>query len=134
MEQHRENPACAVCHTQMDAIGFGLENYDPIGAWRAKDGNLEIDASGTLPGGVSFKSPGELKTILKGRESEFRRCLAEKLLTYALGRGLEYYDKCTIDTIVRNVAANQDRFSMLVLEIVNSDAFQKRRGKRGDEL
>jgi Protein of unknown function (DUF1592)/Protein of unknown function (DUF1588)/Protein of unknown function (DUF1587)/Protein of unknown function (DUF1585)/Protein of unknown function (DUF1595)/Ca-dependent carbohydrate-binding module xylan-binding/Planctomycete cytochrome C len=134
MEQHRENPACAVCHTQMDAIGFGLENYDPIGAWRAKEGNLEIDASGTLPGGASFKSPAELKTILKARDSEFRRCLTEKLLTYALGRGLEYYDKCTVDTVVRNVATNHDRFSALVLEIVNSDAFQKRRGKRGDEL
>ena len=67
------------------------------------------------------------------RGGEFRRCLAEKLLTYALGRGLEYYDKCTVDTIVRNVAANHDKFSGLVLEIVGSDAFQKRRGKRGDE-
>ncbi len=134
MEQHRENPACAVCHTQMDALGFGLENYDPIGAWRAKDGTLDIDAAGNLPGGATFKSPAELKAILKAREGEFRRCLAEKLLTYALGRGLEYYDKCTVDTIVRNLAANHDTFSALVLEIVNSDAFQKRRGKRGDEL
>jgi len=134
MEQHRENPACAVCHTQMDALGFGLENYDPIGAWRTKDGTADIDAAGSLPGGVSFKSPGELKAILKAREGEFRRCLTEKLLTYALGRGLEYYDKCTVDTIVRNLAANHDTFSALVLEIVNSDAFQKRRGKRGDEL
>ncbi|HEY2253144.1 MAG TPA: DUF1592 domain-containing protein, partial [Planctomycetaceae bacterium] len=134
MEQHRENPACAVCHTQMDALGFGLENYDPIGAWRTKDGTLDIDAGGSLPGGASFKAPNELKAILKAREGEFRRCLAEKLLTYALGRGLEYYDKCTVDTIVRNLAANHDVFSALVLEIVNSDAFQKRRGKRGDEL
>jgi hypothetical protein len=133
MEQHRENPACAVCHTQMDALGFGLENYDPIGAWRTKDGTFDIDAAGSLPGGASFNSPRELKAILKAREGEFRRCLAEKLLTYALGRGLEYYDKCTIDTIVRNLAANQDTFSTLVLEIVNSDAFQKRRGKRGDD-
>ena len=133
MEQHRENPACAVCHTQMDALGFGLENYDPIGAWRTKDGAFDIDAAGNLPGGASFKSPGELKAILKAREGEFRRCLAEKLLTYALGRGLEYYDKCTVDTIVRSVAAKHDIFSVLVLEIVNSDAFQKRRGKRGDE-
>jgi len=134
MEQHRENPACAVCHAQMDALGFGLENYDPIGAWRTKDGTFDIDAAGSLPGGASFKSPNELKAILKAREGEFRRCLAEKLLTYALGRGLEYYDKCTVDTIVRNVAANHDVFSALVLEIVNCDAFQKRRGKRGNEL
>ena len=133
MEQHRENPNCAVCHAQMDALGFGLENYDPIGAWRTKDGIFDVDASGTLPGGASFNSPAGLKAILLARGGEFRRCLAEKLLTYALGRGLEYYDKCTVDTIVRNIAANHDKFSGLVLEIVNSDAFQKRRGKRGDE-
>lgn len=133
MEQHRENPACAVCHTQMDALGFGLENYDPIGGWRTKDGTFDIDASGTLPGGATFRIPAELKAILKARGGEFRRCLAEKLLTYALGRGLEYYDQCTVDIIVKNVAANHDSFSALVLEIVNSDAFQKRRGKRGDE-
>ncbi|MFN0051634.1 MAG: DUF1592 domain-containing protein [Planctomycetales bacterium] len=129
MEQHRANPACAACHTQMDALGFGLENYDPIGAWRTKDGAFDIDASGTLPGGVSFKTPAELKAVLKGRQVDFRRCLAEKLLTFALGRGLEFYDQCTIDRITHNVAANHDRFSALVLEIVLSDPFQKRRGK-----
>lgn len=133
MEQHRENPACAVCHTQMDALGFGLENYDPVGAWRTKDGDHDIDPSGSLPGGLSFRSPAELKAILKTRDGEFRRCLAEKLLTYALGRGLEYYDKCAVDTIVQNVKTNHDTFSALVLEIVNSDAFQKRRGKKGEE-
>jgi hypothetical protein len=133
MEQHRENPACAACHTQMDALGFGLENYDPIGAWRTKDGDHDIDPSGTLPGGASFTSPAELKAILKTRDGEFRRCLAEKLLTYALGRGLEYYDKCAVDTIVQNVKANRDTFAALVLEIVNSDAFQKRRARQGDE-
>jgi hypothetical protein len=133
MEQHRENPACAACHAQMDALGFGLENYDPVGAWRAKEGDHEIDASGTLPGGASFKSPSELKAILKARDGEFRRCLAEKLLTYALGRGLEYYDRCTVDTIVKNMKANHDTLTVLVLEIVNSDAFQKRRGRQGDE-
>jgi len=133
MELHRANPACAVCHTQMDALGFGLENYDPIGAWRAKDGELDIDPSGTLPGGASFKSPAELKAVLKTRFGEFRRCLAEKLLVYALGRGLEYYDKCTVDAVMRNMTSNGDTFSALVIEIVGSDAFQKRRGKRGDE-
>jgi hypothetical protein len=133
MEQHRENPICASCHTNMDALGFGLENYNPVGAWRVKDGEADIDASGTLPGGASFAGPAELKAILKARDGDFRRCMAEKLLVYALGRGLEYYDKCTVDTIARNTAANHDRFSALVLEIVNSDAFQKRRGKQGDE-
>ena len=134
MEQHRTNPACASCHTQMDTLGFGLENYDPIGQWRTKDGGADVDPAGELPGGVAFKSPAELKAILKTRDAEFRRCLAEKLLVYSLGRGLEYYDKCTVDVIVRNLAANHDRFSVLVLEIVNSDPFQKRRGKRGNEL
>jgi hypothetical protein len=86
-----------------------------------------------LPGGLSFRTPAELKAILKSRQSDFRRCLAEKLLTFALGRGLEYYDKCTIDRITGNVASNRDRFSALVLEIVRSDPFQKRRGKSGDE-
>ena len=92
-----------------------------------KDGGADIDATGSLPSGASFKSPAELKAILKSRDGDFRRCLAEKLLVYALGRGLEYYDKCTVDTIVRNTATNQDKFSALVLEIVNSDPFQKRR-------
>lgn len=133
MEQHRANPACAVCHAQMDALGFGLENYDPVGAWRTKDGSLDIDASGTLPGGAAFRSPAELKAVLRGRSGEFRRCLTEKLLTYALGRGLEYYDRCAVDGIVKNVEASGDRFAGLVLEIVRSDPFQKRRGKREDE-
>lgn len=133
MEQHRANPACAVCHNQMDALGFGLENYDPIGAWREKDGEFSIDASGTLPAGESFQSPAELRAILKNRHADFRRCLTEKLLTYALGRGLEYYDECAVNGIVRNAAANRDTFSALVLEIVSSDPFQKRRVKRGDE-
>ena len=133
MEQHRENPACAACHTQMDALGFGLENYDSIGGWRTKDGNFDIDSSGSLPGGKSFRTPAELKAILKTRQDDFRKCLAEKLLTFALGRGLEYFDKCTVEQLTKNVAAKEDKFSALVLEIVNSDPFQKRRGKSGDE-
>ena len=133
MEQHRANPSCAVCHTQMDALGFGLENYDAVGGWREKDGEFAIDASGSLPGGASFQSPGELRQILKGRSAEFRRCLTEKLLTYALGRGLEYYDECVVNQMVRNIETNRDTFAAVVLEIVSSDPFQKRRAKRGDE-
>jgi hypothetical protein len=133
MEQHRANPSCAVCHTQMDALGFGLENYDAVGGWRDQDGEFAIDASGSLPGGASFQSPGELRQILKGRGAEFRRCLTEKLLTYAIGRGLEYYDECAVNQMVRNIETNRDTFSAVVLEIVSSDPFQKRRAKRGDE-
>ena len=133
MEQHRANPSCAVCHTQMDALGFGLENYDAVGAWREKDGEFAIDASGSLPGGASFQSPAELRQILKGRGAEFRRCLTEKLLTFALGRGLEYHDECAVNQMVRNIETNRDTFAAVVWEIVNSDPFQKRRAKRGDE-
>jgi hypothetical protein len=132
MEQHRANPACAVCHQQMDTLGFGLENYDPVGAWRSMEENLPIDASGTLPGGESFTEPAELRKLLRGRGGDFRRCLAEKLLVYALGRGLEYYDKCAVDQIVRNTVANGDSFLALVIEIVHSDPFQKRRGSQRD--
>ena len=133
MEQHRANPACAVCHTQMDALGFGLENYDAVGAWRDRDGEFDIDASGVLPAGETFQSPEGLRLVLKNRLPDFRRCLTEKLLTYALGRGLEYYDECTVNVLVNNVAGNGDTFQALVLAIVESEPFQKRRAKRENE-
>src|SRR5207253_2372675 len=100
MELHRKNPNCATCHQRMDPLGFGLENFDAIGAWRTRDGKFDIDSSGILPNGQAFKSPKELKAVLKTKEEDFRRCLAEKMLTYALGRGLEHYDKCAVDAIV----------------------------------
>jgi cytochrome c5 len=132
MEQHRANPACASCHQRMDPLGFGLENFDAIGAWRTQDGKFDIDPSGTLPSGESFSGPRELRAVLKAHRDEFRHCLAEKMLTYALGRGLEYYDKCAVDRITAAVAREDDKFSSLILEIVHSDPFQKRRGKRGE--
>jgi hypothetical protein len=131
MEQHRANPSCATCHQRMDPLGFGFENYDAIGAWRTQDGKSTIDPSGVLPDGKSFKGPKELKAILKGKEEEFRRCFTEKLLTYALGRGLEFYDKGAVAQISHNLAEKGNRFSALVVEIVRSDPFQKRRGKKG---
>jgi mono/diheme cytochrome c family protein len=131
MEQHRANPSCATCHQRMDPLGFGFENFDAIGAWRDQDGKFPIDPSGVLPDGKSFKGPKELKAILKGKEEEFRRCLTEKLLTYALGRGLEFYDKASVEEISRKVAQANNKFSALIVEIVKSDPFQKRRGKRG---
>jgi cytochrome c553 len=129
MEKHRANPNCASCHERMDPLGFGFENYDAIGAWRTKEGNSAIDPSGTLPGGKTFKGPRELKVILKDRAPEFARCLAEKTLTYALGRGLEYYDRCTVDAVAAALAKKDYRFATLVIEVVKSDPFQKRRGK-----
>ena len=93
MEQHRSKASCAVCHNKLDPLGFGLENFDAIGGWRDQDGGVTVDSSGTLPSGESFRGPGELKAILKAHRSEFTRCLTEKMLTYALGRGLEEYDR-----------------------------------------
>ena len=127
MEQHRANPSCASCHVMMDPLGFGLENFDAIGAWRDRDGAFAIDASGTLPDGSSFKGPRELKSILKERKDEFVRCLAGKMLTYALGRGLEPYDRCAVDDIAARLAQHDYKFSALVYAIVESDPFQKRR-------
>jgi mono/diheme cytochrome c family protein len=128
LEQHRANPACAVCHNQMDPIGFGLENYDASGAWREKDGNFPIDSSGKLPGGASFNGPEQLKQILLSQKELFVRNLTEKMLTYALGRGLESYDALAVDRIMKGLASNQYRFSSLVLGIVNSEPFQMRAG------
>lgn len=130
MEQHRANPSCAVCHAKLDPLGFGLENFDAIGAWRDRDNKQPIDASGELPGGEKFNGPAELRKVLLSKADQFRRCFAEKLLTFALGRGLEYYDKCAVDDIVSSGKAHNDAFSAYVLAVVKSDPFQKRKGKR----
>ena len=115
----------------MDVLGFGLENYDAIGAWRAREGKFRVNASGTLPGGKRFRTPAELKAILKADREAFSQCLTEKMLTYALGRGLERYDSPVVEEIARRLAKREYRFSALVLEIVNSLPFQQRRGDRG---
>jgi hypothetical protein len=131
MEQHRANPACANCHQRLDPLGFGFENFNAIGAWRVKDGDGVVDSTGDLPGGKSFQGPAELRTILKDRKETFARCLADRLLTYALGRGTKRSDQCYTDDIARSVAKHDYRFSALVEEIAQSDPFQKRRGKPG---
>jgi len=126
MEQHRADPSCASCHKLMDPLGFGLENYDAIGAWRDRDGDAAVDSGGELPDGRRFQGPAELREILAARQGEFRRCLTEKLLTYGLGRGLEYYDACAVERIAAASAAAGDRFSVIVAEIVKSPAFRQR--------
>ncbi|HEV8130059.1 MAG TPA: DUF1592 domain-containing protein [Acidobacteriota bacterium] len=131
LEQHRKNPTCAACHGRMDPLGFGLENFDAIGAWRTQDGKFSVDASGTLPDGRSFHGPQELKAIVKNDRDAFAQCLTGKLLTYALGRGLERYDKPTVKKIASAVAANNYHFSSLVLEIVTSLPFQMQRERGG---
>ena len=130
MLQHRENPSCAACHTDMDTLGFAFENFNAVGRWRDKEGEQVIDPSGELPGGKSFAGPAELKQILLDRKDDFTRCIAEKMLTYALGRGLEYYDRPTVNRIVKAVGENDYRFSALVSEIVKSEPFVNRRAAK----
>lgn len=127
-EQHRSNPVCANCHARMDPIGFAFENYDAVGAYRTKDGAFDIDTAGQLPDGRSFQTLAELKAIMKEKKDEFARCLSEKMLIYALGRGLEHYDQVALDRIVEAMKRDNYRFSTLVREIARSDPFQKRRG------
>ncbi len=129
LEIHRTNAVCASCHKTMDQLGFGLENFDAIGRWRDRDGQLAIDASGELPGGERFAGPSQLAGVLKARKAEFVRCLAEKMLTFALGRGLVSYDRCAVDKIVEGVEQKDFRFSALVVEIAKSDPFCKRSGQ-----
>lgn len=125
---HLTDTNCAVCHVRMDPIGLAMENFDAIGAWRDSDGSGPIDASGVLPGGVSFVGPAELKQILLGRDDQFVENLTRKLLTYALGRGLEPFDRPTVSRIVGHARANDDRISAVIEGIVLSDAFRKSRG------
>jgi hypothetical protein len=129
LEQHRANPACATCHDRMDPLGFGLENYDAIGKWRTEDGKFPVDSSGTLPSGKSFSTPAQMREILKDQLPEFARCLTEKMLTYALGRGLESYDSRTVRGITRKLESSAYRFRELVHEIVQSLPFLMRRGE-----
>jgi hypothetical protein len=124
LEQHRTNPACAGCHAQMDTLGFGLENFDAIGRWRGRDEAFPVDAAGTLPDGESFSSPAELAAILARRPGAFAECLTEKLLTFALGRGLDAQDRAEAAEISALAAHNNYRFSDLILGIVKSRAFQ----------
>ncbi|MHB8636838.1 MAG: DUF1592 domain-containing protein [Fimbriimonadaceae bacterium] len=126
MEEHRKNPMCAACHAKMDPIGFGLENFDAVGRWRTKDGIYPLDTTGVLPDGVKFNGPTELKQILLRNKPAFARALTEKLLTYALGRGVEPSDKCAIDGIVKHAAAQSYRFASMIADVVDSDPFRKR--------
>ena len=131
--KHRQDPACASCHKLMDPIGFAFENYDAIGRYRTKDNGLPIDAGGKLETGESFDNATDLRRILFSQKQEyFARCMTEKMLTYALGRGLEYYDKRTIDRIVARLKGNNYRFNELVQGIVTSLPFDMKRGREGE--
>jgi hypothetical protein len=130
LEAHRADALCASCHNKMDPLGFGLENYDAVGRWRTADGSFAIDATGTFPGGKAFATPAELKALLRGRMPQFTRSLAERMLTYALGRGVEPYDRLIVKDLVARTAANGYRIQALVQGIVDSVPFQQRRGER----
>ena len=126
LEAHRANAACAACHQRMDPLGFGLENYDAIGRWRDTEGEAPIDASGVLPGGERFNGPAELKAILARDEETFTRALAEKMLTYATGRGMEMSDRGAVRRIADRVRANGHRLQELILAVAESDTFRMR--------
>jgi mono/diheme cytochrome c family protein len=123
LEAHRKNPNCASCHARLDPLGFALEHFDAIGRWRDQDVKVPIDSSGTLPDGRTFKNFEEMRALLTARPDAFTACLAEKMLIYALGRGLERSDRAAVQQIAQNVARDGYRFSRLVLEIVRSQPF-----------
>ena len=129
LEAHRATATCASCHARMDPLGFGLENYDAIGRWRIADGSFPVDAEGTLPNGRAFSSPAEMRSALVSQLPEFSRTLTEKMLTYALGRGLRSYDRPAVETIHQALRGDAYRFRTLVHEIVRSLPFQSRRGE-----
>jgi hypothetical protein len=130
MEQHRANPVCASCHRVMDPLGFALENFDGTGRWRTIDSNTPIDASGMLPDGTAFRGPAELRAVLlQKRRDQFLSTITERLLTYALGRGVEYYDLPAVRQILREAAASEYRLSSLLFGITRSTPFQMRRSE-----
>jgi hypothetical protein len=131
MEAHRNNPVCASCHKIMDPIGFALENFDLVGTWRERDGPAPVDASGQLVDGTPLQGPADLRKALLTRSDAFVTTATEKLLTYALGRPIEYYDMPTVRAIVRRAARNDYRFSSLVLGVLESAPFQMKMAKKG---
>jgi hypothetical protein len=131
MEQHRANPACASCHRMFDPIGFALENFDGIGKWRTTEFGRKVDASGQLTDGTKMNGVTDLRQALLRYSPQFVRTFTEKLLIYALGRGVDYPDMPVVRSIVRDAAGGNYRFSALVLGIVNSEPFQMNRKPEG---
>ena len=126
MVQHRRNPVCAACHNVMDPLGFSLENFNPLGQWRTMDAGFPVDAGGGMPDGTTFEGVSGLRAALLAKADVFISTLTEKLLIYALGRGVEHYDMPAVREIVRSAAENDYRFSSLVEGVVKSVPFQMR--------
>jgi hypothetical protein len=129
LEAHRSRAECASCHARMDPIGFGLENFDPVGRWRTEQAGQPVDSGGELTTGEKFTGPAELKKILAKRKEAFSRTVTEKLLAYALGRGLEYYDQPAVKGVTDALAREDYRSSTLVVEIARSYPFRYRRNE-----
>jgi Protein of unknown function (DUF1588)/Protein of unknown function (DUF1585) len=127
LEAHRNNPACSGCHSIMDPLGFALENFDPIGRWRTEDAGTPVDSSGALPSGAAFEGMTGLRALLLQQRDQFAANVTEKLMAYALGRGVEYYDRPTLRRIVREASRDGFRWSAVVVGIVSSAPFQMRR-------
>jgi hypothetical protein len=130
LEQHRSKAECASCHQRMDPLGFGLENFDPIGRWRAELAGAPIDASGKLPSGESFEGPEQLKGVLRKRQQEVVKHLTRKMLGFALGREVNRFDQCVLDDTMKALAANDYESQVLIEQIVLSYPFQHRYGKK----
>jgi hypothetical protein len=111
LQRHAGEATCAGCHRKIDPLGFGLENFDPIGRWRPSGGALKIDASGALPGGEKFNGPKELKQIFLKRKGEFIRNITEQMVSYSLGREVKYYDEASVQAIVGSLEKSDYRFS-----------------------
>jgi mono/diheme cytochrome c family protein len=129
MEMHRSNPVCASCHRVMDPLGFALENFDATGRWRMEDGGNPIDASGVTPDGFALNGPADLRAYLLSHPEQFVTTTTEKMMTYALGRGVEYYDQPAVRRIIREAEADNYSWSSIVLGVVNSVPFQMRRSE-----
>jgi hypothetical protein len=133
MAEHRANPVCASCHKAMDSIGFAMENFDAVGAWRTRDAGQPIDATGELSDGTKVDGVVTLRNALLSRPELFAGALTEKLLVYALGRGLDYRDMPTVRAILRDASRDNYRFSTLILGVVHSTPFQMRTAPRDTE-
>ena len=133
LELHRQNVACAQCHDRIDPLGFGLENYGVLGRWRDKYEGHTVDARGALPDGTTFSGPAELKLALLGRKDQFVRHLTKKMLGYALGRGLTYYDYCAVNSIVDKLRANDYKSHHLLFGIIQSVPFRFKAGIASSE-
>lgn len=133
MEQHRADPSCASCHSVMDPLGFALENFDGVGRWRTEEDGQPIDASGELPSGEVFDGAvGLLEILQQEKKDKFLRCLTEKMLIYALGRGLRYQDQCAVNEIQAQLEASGFRYSALIHGIVQSKPFRQRQANSGE--